>query len=430
MFRDRARLLDESPPSAGEPVQSASPFERLQLTPKKEGWLPEIDGLRAIAAMSVIFHHLNGALVDKYLLLPLANVAVAGFFSLSGFLLFFLFEREITAKGRIAINYYFRRRALRIWPLYFAMILAGALISFLTGTLQKDLGLFFQLVTFSSNLWMAAFQAWPPNILPPFWSIGAEEHLYVMAPILFLLTRRIGWVLGLAAPIAISTTWRVYSVATLPPEQAGQAGIYFATYSYVDIFLVGGLAALCYTHREQLASHWLFKAAAAPIAVWGWLCMLLAVGALWKISIFPPFKWYSPLIYNLLSVVLAGLLLAVLMNSGSAISSLLRHPILRVLGILSYSMYAAHVAAIQLFQYFSPRGAGVLAGAIHTVGVFATVVVLSSILYALVERPFQRLKARGSPSDGLQSTSVPWITTLAIGLVTVGIANYVAWTLR
>src|SRR5262245_55631332 len=118
------------------------------LSPTTDKWLPEIDGLRAVAALSVIFHHANGALVDR--VLPLANLAVTAFFCLSGFLLFYLFEKELTERQRISVHGYFRRRVLRIWPLYFAMVAIGLLTSAAAGRLPAEYPRFLQLVTFSS----------------------------------------------------------------------------------------------------------------------------------------------------------------------------------------------------------------------------------------------------------------------------------------
>jgi peptidoglycan/LPS O-acetylase OafA/YrhL len=392
--------------------------------PKTDAWLPEIDGLRALAALSVIFHHANGALVDR--VLPLANLAVTAFFCLSGFLLFYLFEKELAERQRISVHGYFRRRVLRIWPLYLAIVAIGVVISATAGRLGDEYPRFLQLITFSSNFWMAAFQPWPPNILPPLWSIGVEEHLYILAPLVFFLHRRVGWALAFGAPILIATLWRVYDVATLPADKAGYGGIYFATYAFVDIFLGGAIAAFGYNRRDILSSRRWFRMLTAPRAMWLYAALLLGAGALWNISIFPPYPWYAALMYTLLGILLPLALLNILVNVEGWPARLLRFEPLRVLGILSYSLYAVHFAALQLLQPLARQASGLLGTSGYVAAVFATALAMSVVLHACVERPFLRLKDR-SRSSGLPAQSA-W-TILAVGLVASGIAGYAWWAL-
>src|SRR3981081_4519616 len=89
-------------------------------------WLPELDGVRALAALLVAAHHYTGGGFEKY---SVANIAVSGFYVLSGFLIYYLAEVEARRTGSISLWRFYRRRILRIWPLYFATI-AMALVFF------------------------------------------------------------------------------------------------------------------------------------------------------------------------------------------------------------------------------------------------------------------------------------------------------------
>src|SRR6185503_4907207 len=92
----------------------------------QRNWLPELDGMRGIAALLVIWGHYQAtpfnptfSITKSALDLSLPNIAVAVFYSLSAFLLSFLAVREFDSKGRFFIVRFFLRRILRIWPLYF-----------------------------------------------------------------------------------------------------------------------------------------------------------------------------------------------------------------------------------------------------------------------------------------------------------------------
>jgi len=95
--------------------------------------LPHLHGLRAILAIAVIFFHTEP--FKKYMhwkVLPLktfaicGDVAVTGFFVLSGFLISYLLlheqQKNINKENLIAVKKFYWRRILRIWPLYFMII--------------------------------------------------------------------------------------------------------------------------------------------------------------------------------------------------------------------------------------------------------------------------------------------------------------------
>lgn len=82
-------------------------------------WLPAIDGLRAVAIIAVLIHHANTAALQDW---ALGNAGVALFFSISGFLAYFVLWKDDQRLGKINYNYFLLRRILRIWPAYIAVI--------------------------------------------------------------------------------------------------------------------------------------------------------------------------------------------------------------------------------------------------------------------------------------------------------------------
>ncbi len=86
-------------------------------------YLPEVDGLRFFAFLLVFIHHFRVSenVFFKYLH-EFGWVGVDLFFLLSAFLLTYLLRREYSEKNNINIRFFFIRRVLRIWPLYFIYI--------------------------------------------------------------------------------------------------------------------------------------------------------------------------------------------------------------------------------------------------------------------------------------------------------------------
>ena len=98
----------------------------------KTFYLPGLNGIRAIAALLVVFSHLSLRIDELGFKagegINLAAQGVTMFFVLSGFLITFLLLKESDKKGRVSIRKFYIRRMLRIWPLYY-LVFIMALVS-------------------------------------------------------------------------------------------------------------------------------------------------------------------------------------------------------------------------------------------------------------------------------------------------------------
>ena len=96
--------------------------------------LPNVDSVRAIAVLLILFAHIEEAKRFSSIYNIRAIVRIYGylsvsiFFVLSGFLLTYLLLYEYITKGTISVKKFYIRRALRIWPLYFLVLFFGAFI--------------------------------------------------------------------------------------------------------------------------------------------------------------------------------------------------------------------------------------------------------------------------------------------------------------
>jgi peptidoglycan/LPS O-acetylase OafA/YrhL len=167
-----------------------------------------LDGIRTIAALLVIFchfdddFHFEGDSSDWTAIFNRitdfngygGTTAVHLFFTLSGFLITYLFFFETTTTKHFNFSNFIMRRILRIWPLYFLVVLIGftfhPLISHLFNGNQKvDANLFLYL-GFLSNFDLIFFHRNPLSILQVLWSISVEEQFYFIWPLLIYILSR------------------------------------------------------------------------------------------------------------------------------------------------------------------------------------------------------------------------------------------------
>ena len=154
-------------------------------------YLPGLNTLRFIAAFFVVISHANISLFKlgiydecKFPFLNRGGDSVDFFFTLSGFLITYLLINELKNTQTISITQFYRRRVLRIWPLYFLIIIIGFIILgvvypmiYKKAFFETDiLSLVLMFVFFIPNFAAKNFMV---GLLNPLWSIGVEEQFYL-----------------------------------------------------------------------------------------------------------------------------------------------------------------------------------------------------------------------------------------------------------
>jgi peptidoglycan/LPS O-acetylase OafA/YrhL len=158
--------------------------------------------LRFFAALMVVFHHAESLRKDHGLehlkafsFFNNGTTAVTFFFVLSGFLITYLLEKEFRERGKIAIGWFYWKRVVRIWPLYFLLLIIGLGIQ---PALLQAFGLPYEMPYSFGDSWYFFLLFVPGlvtyyfgnHLLEPLWSIGVEEVFYVLwAPIYRFLRR-------------------------------------------------------------------------------------------------------------------------------------------------------------------------------------------------------------------------------------------------
>ncbi len=163
-------------------------------------YFPNLNGLRFFAALFVIIHHIEQFkqilgiknYTQQNYIKVLGQAGVILFFVLSGFLITYLLLIEEFKTKNINVKNFYIRRALRIWPLYFFIVLLGFLVlphinffeipswsNHIIDNFKTKLLLF---IFFLPNL--ALFLYAPMPYISQTWSVGLEEQFYIIWPIL------------------------------------------------------------------------------------------------------------------------------------------------------------------------------------------------------------------------------------------------------
>lgn len=335
---------------------------------------PDIDGLRAVAVLAVVLHHLSASL------LPGGYVGVDVFFVISGYLITRIISREME-EGTFTFARFYERRARRIFPALFAVLavtlVAGYFLllpSDYSGTLRGALGTLF----FASNMvfWrdMAAgyFAATDAGLNPLLhtWSLAVEEQFYVFFPVLLLLCYRYfrcRIVLILVACAMVSLAGAALLV------QSKSVAVFFLSPFRAWELLAGSL--LAFNAVPVIRSRVLREAVAGA--------GLLAIVA-------PCFMYDAKTTFPGLAALAPVLGAAAIIHAGASGPSmagrLLQWRPVVYIGLISYSLYLWHWPLIVLVRY----AMGMESITPYIPVLLAASLALGSLSYHFIEQPFRR----------------------------------------
>jgi peptidoglycan/LPS O-acetylase OafA/YrhL len=340
--------------------------------------------------------HLQGWLSPS--LRPVAQFGWTGvdlFFVLSGFLIGAQLLKAHAAGGPILWRFY-RRRLLRIMPLYLVVVA----IYFLWPACREagPPRPLWQILTFTENLFFnVSGDTWPS--FTHVWSLCIEEQFYLVLPIALILTlrrpsiqRAAGILLGLVGiGISIRTWVFVHQLKPLGPEDAVHLywkHIYYPTYSRMDGLLAGLTLALIQRFRPQWWSIAVRRGHSTLVA--GSVLVALAL-SLFKDrfkSQTGPAAWGTFIGFPLISLGLALVVASALSENG-----LLRRKLFgaKFIATLAFSLYLTHKFAANLARTYLP-----MLTADRDARTFITYAItcftVAAALHYLIERPFLALR--------------------------------------
>jgi len=343
----------------------------------------DIEGLRAIAIMMVLFYHLG----IKHVSGGFAGVDV--FFVISGFLITGLLLKEVERTGTISLVLFYSRRAKRLFPAAALVLLATTLAVYwvLPKTRwQEASGDIFAAAAYFVN-WRLAFRSVDylaedsqPSLVQHFWSLSVEEQYYLIWPALLVLAiwllrgrvrqRPLIWgvLLLVATP---SFAWSIYQTS----QEQGVA--YFSTATRMWQLATGGAVAMLGSSLRRLPDFFL--------VAMGW-CGVLAL-VLTAVFITNEISWpgYAAMLPTLGT---AAIIVSGYSKSRYGVSLLLGNRLFIHIGALSYSLYLWHWPVIEIAKV----SYGELA-AWHCILLVAISYSLAWLTYRFVENPIRHSRA-------------------------------------
>ena len=359
----------------------------------------DIDGLRAIAVLSVVFFHLGFS--ER---LGGGFVGVDVFFVISGYLITSILQAEV-GLGRLNLAEFYNRRARRIFPALFLVhlfcLVASSILLFPDAARGVGLDVLRSLA-FVSNLSFARASGYfdqSSKVAPLLhtWSLAVEEQFYIALPLILLVLSRVRpWV-----RFAILATLTLLSF--LAAEKAlgidARGAFYFVQYRAWEL-LLGSLLALGAV--PPVRSRALAEAM-------GTLGLSLILWAIFRIDESTPF----PGLWALPPCVGALMLLHSATETETVVARLLSLAPLSWIGTISYSFYLWHWPLIALYNARYPS---LTTGA--RIAIFAGALFASAISYRYVERPFRAKPYRRSARASLllAGAAMTSLAMLAIGI--------------
>lgn len=329
----------------------------------------EIDGLRALAVLPVLFFHAGFQTFSG------GFVGVDIFFVISGYLITSILITELDS-GTFSLLKFYERRARRILPALCIVILVSAAAAYIimlpdqwTNFLQSAISVIF----FASNIffWLkddyfsAASEEMP---LLHSWSLAVEEQYYILFPVIMLLLWRFGRN-PILCVIAILSMLSFLS-AEYGSRHYSSANFYLLFGRAWEIF-AGSITAFYMSRADR-------KIFNRPVHIFAsWLGFFILCCAIFLFDKNTPF----PSAYAILPV-LGTMLIIIFANNDNGIGKILSAPVFVGVGLISYSLYLWHqpvfaFARLLIFEI----------GEVQKIALIALSIVLAVISYFLIERP-------------------------------------------
>ena len=308
---------------------------------RRLSYQPALDGIRALAVAAVLAYHAG---------LPWARggfLGVDAFFVLSGFLITSLLLVEYRARGRIAFTAFWARRARRLLPALFLMLIGVGVyavafakpdeLNRLRGDALATIGYVANWrPVFSGESYFDQFSV--PSPLRHTWSLAIEEQWYAMWPLLlFVMLRfRRG---SLRAALAVSLAMAAGSallMALLFQPLHDPSRVFYGTDTRAQSLLVGALLAMLLLERGPVRST-----AGRLMLQGGAVLCVVFIGLVWARA-----GDDSVLLYRggflVLGIAVAVVIAASVQPGAGVVGRVLSSPPLRGLGLISYGVYLWH----------------------------------------------------------------------------------------
>lgn len=370
---------------------------------EKRIYFSGINALRFIAALAVIITHtelLKGVFGFKSywqnaFIFNLGGMGVYFFFVLSGFLITYLLLVEKKKYPYIKIKNFYVRRILRIWPLYYLIVIVGFFIlpkfdifhiSYLEESFKSNFTE--NLILYVLILPNLAFSLFPavPNIGQA-WSIGVEEQFYLVWP----------WIISKSKNILKTLLVIIISLFLLKVGVLILGKIYNGSAWYGPLKLMVAMSKFECMAIGGIGAYFLFsKSTILKIFYNKYVLVLSILGIPLLIYITPN------ILQDGIHIVYSILFLIIILNvSNNTLKLNFENKLFNYLGKISYGIYMYHFMIIPVVLSVIKSNYNIKSEMAINSLIYSTVIIIticiSSISYHFIERPFINLKSKFSP---------------------------------
>ena len=344
----------------------------------KISYRPDIDGLRAIAVISVIFYHADNS-INNLKILSGGFVGVDIFFVISGFLITSIILKELNNTGSFSFKDFYKRRIKRIIPvllLVFVTTFPFIWLFFIPSSfIDFSKSLFSSLFFVSNHHFYLSGELYDTenSLLKPLlhtWSLSIEEQYYIIFPLVFTVVFKFFKNHLLKVFVLL---FLISFLSMIYIFQKNESLAFFSFFTRFWELLLGSITAILYTQKKKITNfhHNIYS-------ILGLLMIIFSI-------FFYNDLTKSPYIPTLLPV-LGTSLIIYFNNENGFVYKILSLKYLVFLGLLSYSLYLWHYPVFSIGRTTEFFGDGV------SKKLFLITFVLSLISYYMVEKPIKTKK--------------------------------------
>ena len=344
----------------------------------KISYRPDIDGLRAIAVISVIFYHADNS-INNLKILSGGFVGVDIFFVISGFLITSIILKELNNTGSFSFKDFYKRRIKRIIPvllLVFVTTFPFIWLFFIPSSfIDFSKSLFSSLFFVSNHHFYLSGELYDTenSLLKPLlhtWSLSIEEQYYIVFPLVFTVVFKFFKNHLLKVFVLL---FLISFLSMIYIFQKNESLAFFSFFTRFWELLLGSITAILYTQKKKITNfhHNIYS-------ILGLIMIIFSI-------FFYNDSTKSPYIPTLLPV-LGTSLIIYFNNENGFVYKILSLKYLVFLGLLSYSLYLWHYPVFSIGRTTEFFGDGV------SKKLFLITFVLSLISYYMVEKPIKTKK--------------------------------------
>lgn len=305
---------------------------------------------------------------------------------LSGFLITWIILEEYNFTSKFSLTYFWLKRCLRIWPLYFLMIVIGLLLVWISrnflGTTVSDMPPLSWLLTFTLNFYIVKHGQNFLFFLVFFWSISVEEQCYAVWGIL------LKWVKKAFVPFCVilviaSLLFRILALND-------SYNLHFNSLSWVGNFAAGGLLAYCCINRKNVFE----KLKKIPL----WVIAIIYTLFIFDLA-FYKYIYMSDVmtvLERLIATFFFGFMIFEQTFCEKHLFQFGKIPVFNYLGRISYGLFCYHGLVILFYAYYTRQIQGINSPlavfVINPIVIFALTITISALSYKYFERPIMALR--------------------------------------